>query len=72
MSTSTPDRRASTFLLLCLGIVVPLVFAGTLVVCGLRLGHYNHLSRMVSELGAIGNATGQCPVPEAHLARLRF
>ena len=57
MSTPAPDRQTSTFYLLCLGVVVPLVFVGTLVVCGLRLGHYNHLSRMVSELGALGTPT---------------
>jgi hypothetical membrane protein len=56
-SGCTLGRQDSTFYLLCLGLVVPLVFAGTLVVCGLRLGHYNHLSRMVSELGALGTPT---------------
>lgn len=51
------DLRNSTFYLLCLGGLVPSIFAGTLVVCGFRLGDYNHLSRMVSELGAIGTST---------------
>ena len=53
----TPDRHASTAVLLHLGGVIPLVFAATLVVCGLRLGNYDHLSRQVSELGAIGTPT---------------
>lgn len=57
MPTLEPAPRHATFYLLCLGGLVPLVFAGTLAVCGLRLGHYNHLSRMVSELGAIGTPT---------------
>jgi hypothetical membrane protein len=57
MPTAELDRRASTFYLLCLGGVVPIVFAGTLIGCGFRLGHYDHLSRMVSELGAIGTPT---------------
>ena len=57
MPTSRLDRHASTIYFLYLGGAIPLVFASTLVVCGLRLGHYNHLSRTVSELGAIGTTT---------------
>jgi hypothetical membrane protein len=57
MPTSRLDRHASTIYFLSLGGAIPLVFASTLVVCGLRLGHYNHLSRLVSELGAIGTTT---------------
>jgi hypothetical membrane protein len=40
-----------------LGIVVPVVFWGTLTVCGNVMGDYNHLRRMVSELGAVGTRT---------------
>jgi hypothetical membrane protein len=57
MPALTLDRRTSTLYLVCLGAAIPLVFAGTLLACGLLLGHYNHLSRQVSELGAIGTPT---------------
>jgi hypothetical membrane protein len=57
MYTSRPDRHGSTLSFLHMGGAIPLVFASTLVVCGLRMGHYNHLSRLVSELGAIGTTT---------------
>jgi len=40
--------------LLALGSVIPVIFWGTLTVCGYVMGDYNHLTRMVSELGAIG------------------
>jgi hypothetical membrane protein len=40
--------------LLALGSVIPVLFWGTLVVCGYVLGDYNHMTRQVSELGAIG------------------
>lgn len=43
--------------LLALGNVVPVIFWGTLTVCGYVLGDYNHLTRLVSELGAIGTRT---------------
>jgi hypothetical membrane protein len=42
---------------LALGSVIPVVFWGTLTVCGYVLGDYNHLTRLVSELGAIGTRT---------------
>lgn len=40
-----------------LGALVPLVFWSTLAVCASRLGDYNHLSNLVSELGAEGSET---------------
>lgn len=40
--------------LLALGIVVPVIFWATLNVCGFVIGAYSHLTRQVSELGAIG------------------
>lgn len=40
--------------LLYLGRLIPIVFFGTTIVCGYMQGNYNHLSRMVSELGTIG------------------
>jgi hypothetical membrane protein len=43
--------------LLALGSVIPVIFWGTLTVCGYVLGEYNHLTRLVSELGAIGTRT---------------
>ena len=43
--------------LLALGSVIPVIFWGTLTVCGYVMGDYNHLTRLVSELGAIGTRT---------------
>jgi hypothetical membrane protein len=43
--------------LLALGSVIPVIFWGTLTVCGYVMRDYNHLTRMVSELGAIGTRT---------------
>jgi len=40
--------------LLYLGIIIPIIFFSTTIICGFILGDYNHLTRMVSELGAIG------------------
>ena len=40
--------------LLALGSLIPVIFWGTLVICGYVLGNYNHLTRLVSELGEIG------------------
>lgn len=40
--------------LLFLGILSPITFWITTFVCGFIIGDYNHLTRMVSELGAIG------------------
>jgi hypothetical membrane protein len=42
---------------LYLGAVIPFFFFGTTLICGFVQGHYNHLSRMVSELGTIGTRT---------------
>jgi hypothetical membrane protein len=43
--------------LLALGGVIPVIFWGTLTVCGYVMGDYNHLTRLVSELGALGTRT---------------
>ncbi len=43
--------------MLALGSVIPVIFWGTLTVCGYVMGDYNHLVRLVSELGAIGTRT---------------
>lgn len=40
--------------MLALGSVIAVIFWGTLSVCGYVMGDYNHLTRLVSELGAIG------------------
>ena len=47
----------STKYLLYPGIIIPLAFWLTLFVCGFILGSYNHLTRMVSELGASGTSS---------------
>lgn len=43
--------------LLFAGYYIPVVFWGTTIICGLILGDYNHLTRLVSELGAIGTSS---------------
>jgi len=43
--------------LLYLGRLIPIVFFGTTFMAGLMQGNYNHLSRMVSELGTIGTSS---------------
>lgn len=43
--------------LLALGSVIPVIFWGTLTVCGYVMGDYNHLVRLVSELGEMGTKT---------------
>ncbi len=50
-------RTQSAIALLSLGYVIPVVFWGTTVICGLVLGSYNHARRLVSELGALGTPT---------------
>lgn len=40
--------------LLYTGSAIPIVFFATIFICGFMLGGYNHFSRMVSELGAMG------------------
>ena len=47
----------STKYLLYAGIIIPLAFWLTLFVCGFIFGSYNHLTRMVSELGASGTSS---------------
>lgn len=39
------------------GFVIPLIFWGTTIICGLMTEDYNHLTNLVSELGAIGTKT---------------
>ena len=39
------------------GSVIPIIFFATTLVCGFMLGGYDHFSRMVSELGAMGTRT---------------
>lgn len=43
--------------LLILGMVSPLVFWVTTIICGLLLEDYNHFTWLVSELGALGTRT---------------
>jgi hypothetical protein len=43
--------------LLILGWLNPLLFWSTTLLCGFILGDYNHLSNLVSELGALGTRT---------------
>ena len=43
--------------LLYLGSLIPIVFFGTTFIAGFMQGNYNHLSRMVSELGTIGTSS---------------
>jgi hypothetical membrane protein len=46
-----------TKLLLYTGISIPIIFFSTTIISGFIQGDYNHLSRMVSELGTIGTNT---------------
>ena len=43
--------------LLYMGGSIPIVFFGTTFLCGYMQGNYDHLSRMVSELGTIGTSS---------------
>jgi Protein of unknown function (DUF998) len=43
--------------LLYLGSLIPVVFFGTTFIAGFMQGNYNHLSRMISELGTIGTSS---------------
>lgn len=47
-------KNTKTKYLLYLGILMPIIFWSTTFICGFILGDYNHLSRMVSELGELG------------------
>jgi len=40
--------------LLYAGYIIPVLFWTTTIICGFIMGDYNHSTRMVSELGAIG------------------
>jgi hypothetical protein len=46
--------NTATFYCLRFGGSIPIIFFMTTIVCGFILGDYNHLTRMVSELGASG------------------
>jgi len=46
--------KMKTKYLLYTGSMIPIVFFVTTLICGFMLGNYNHLTRMVSELGAMG------------------
>lgn len=43
--------------LVYLGFAIPLIFWSTTIICGLMTENYNHLTNLVSELGAIGTNT---------------
>lgn len=43
--------------LLYLGFIIPFIFWITTIISGFVFGSYNHLTRMVSELGAIGTSS---------------
>ena len=43
--------------LLYTGSIIPIIFWATTIICGFILGNYNHLSGLVSELGALGTTT---------------
>src|SRR5574344_2341451 len=43
--------------LLYFGIITPLVFCATTIVCGYMIKGYNHLVWLVSELGVLGSET---------------
>lgn len=43
--------------LLYLGSIVPIIFWVTTIICGFILGDYNHITNLVSELGALGTST---------------
>lgn len=36
------------------GLLAPIIFWTTTIVCGIIMGNYNHATRLVSELGALG------------------
>jgi hypothetical membrane protein len=55
--TNKNEAKMNKRYMLALGSVIPVVFWGTLTVCGYVLGDYNHLTRLVSELGEIGTRT---------------
>jgi hypothetical protein len=51
------DLNSFTRYYLRLGALIPVIFFATTIVCGFILGDYNHISRMVSELGASGTSS---------------
>ncbi len=43
--------------LLYIGMMIPIIFCTTTIITSIILGDYNHLTRMVSELGELGTKT---------------
>ncbi len=50
-------KNLKTKYLLYTGISIPVIFWSTTIVCSIILADYNHLTRMVSELGELGTKT---------------
>jgi len=46
------EEKMKTKHMLALGSLIPVIFWGTLTVCGYVMGDYNHLRRLVSKLDA--------------------
>jgi hypothetical protein len=51
------SREKLTPIFLQFGFGIPIIFFATTIICGFILGDYNHLSRLVSELGALGTSS---------------
>ncbi len=54
MTADQSSKSSTTLICLQLGAAIPIVFFITTIVSGFILGDYNHLTRMVSELGSAG------------------
>ena len=50
-------KNLNTKYLLYTGMMIPIIFWVTTIICSFLLGNYNHLTRMVSELGELGTKT---------------
>jgi len=50
-------KTLKTKYLLYAGIAIPIIFWSTTIICSVIMGDYNHLTRMVSELGELGTTT---------------
>lgn len=50
-------KTLKTKYLLYSGIAIPIIFWSTTIICSVIMGNYNHLTRMVSELGELGTKT---------------
>jgi len=64
MTNSSVDRTNQSdswkiviLIFLRFGFGIPAIFFATIIVCGFILGDYSHLSRLVSELGALGTSS---------------